>query len=85
MASGEQGRNGGQSGMRRGDAARAERLRKALRENLRRRKVQAKDRSTERSKEPAVEGSPAGADANRAGTHDSAGFVPEKAPDKPEE
>ena len=40
MASGAKGRNGGQSGDRKGDTARAERLRAALRENLKRRKQQ---------------------------------------------
>ena len=45
MASGEKGQRGGQSGDRKGDAARAERLRAALRENLKRRKAQAKGRT----------------------------------------
>ena len=44
MASGEKGQNTGQSGRRKGDAARAERLKAALRENLKRRKVQARSR-----------------------------------------
>ncbi|MBX9841534.1 MAG: hypothetical protein K2Z80_06980 [Xanthobacteraceae bacterium] len=48
-------------GDRKGDAARAERLRAALRENLKRRKSQARGRSQ---------------------THDSAGFVQEKAQDQ---
>jgi len=46
MASGDKRQKGGQSGDRKGDAARAERLRVALRENLKRRKAQAKGRST---------------------------------------
>jgi hypothetical protein len=40
----DKGQKPGQPGARRGDAARAERLRAALRENLKRRKVQAKGR-----------------------------------------
>jgi hypothetical protein len=54
------------SGTRKGDAARAERLRAALRENLKRRKVQAKGRTQA-----------GGAQAS----HDSAGFVPDKSKD----
>jgi len=50
--------------------ARTDRLRAALRENLKRRKSQAKGRAQ------------AGADGAGA-PHDSAGFVPEIAPDKP--
>jgi hypothetical protein len=45
MASGDQGQKTGQSGDRKGDLARAARLRTALRENLKRRKAQAKGRS----------------------------------------
>lgn len=45
MTSGDKAKSAGQSGGRKGDAARAERLRKALRENLKRRKAQAKGRS----------------------------------------
>ena len=45
MTSGEKGQKGGQSGDRKGDTARAERLRAALRENLKRRKVQARGRT----------------------------------------
>jgi hypothetical protein len=45
MTSGQKGRKGSQSGDRKGDAARAERLRAALRENLKRRKAQAKGRA----------------------------------------
>ena len=45
MASGAKGQNSGQSGDRKGDTARAERLRAALRENLKRRKVQARGRN----------------------------------------
>jgi len=60
MPSGEKGKQSGQPGARKGDKARAERLRKALRENLKRRKEQARGRS---------------------GSHDSAGFVPDKSGD----
>ena len=45
MTSGQKGQKGGPSGDRKGDAARAERLRAALRENLKRRKAQAKGRT----------------------------------------
>ena len=45
MASGAKGQNSGQSGDRKGDTARAERLRAALRENLKRRKLQARGRN----------------------------------------
>jgi hypothetical protein len=45
MTSGQKGQKGSQSGDRKGDTARAERLRAALRENLRRRKLQAKGRT----------------------------------------
>ncbi len=44
MVSGEKGQNTGRSGVRKGGAARAERLKAALRENLKRRKVQARSR-----------------------------------------
>ena len=65
MASGAKGQNGGQPGDRKGDTARAERLRAALRENLKRRKLQIKGR----------------AKAGEAASHDSAGFVPDKSKD----
>ena len=55
------------SGDRKGDAARAERLRAALRENLKRRKSQARGRSQ------------SGPGMNEAAAHDSAGIVPDKA------
>ena len=45
MTSGQKGQKCGQSGDRKGDAARAERLRAALRENLKRRKLQARGRN----------------------------------------
>ena len=45
MTNGQKAQKGGQSGDRKGDAARAERLRAALRQNLKRRKAQAKGRS----------------------------------------
>ena len=61
----DKGQKPGQPGARRGDAARAERLRAALRENLKRRKVQAKGRDQDQASAP----------------HDSAGFVPDKAKD----
>jgi hypothetical protein len=57
------------SGDRKGDAARAERLRAALRENLKRRKSQARGRSQ------------SGPETNDAAPHDSAGIVPDKARD----
>ena len=66
MTSGEKGHKGGRSGDRKGDAARAERLRAALRENLKRRKAQAARPDTQ-----------AAADA----AHDSAGIVPDKSKD----
>ena len=47
----EKGQKTGPSGERKGDAARAERLKAALRENLKRRKVQARGRTE-------VEGAP---------------------------
>ena len=47
MTSGQKGQKGGQSGDRKGDAARAERLRAALRENLKRRKAQARTAGTQ--------------------------------------
>ena len=73
MASGAKGQNSGQSGDRKGDTARAERLRAALRENLKRRKLQVKGRAQERSTEQAETG--------QAASHDSAGFVPDKSKD----
>ena len=60
------------SGDRKGDAARAERLRAALRENLKRRKAQVRGRSQ------------AGPGTNEATSHDSAGIVQEKSGDKAE-
>ena len=74
MASGAKGQNSGQSGDRKGDTARAERLRAALRENLKRRKLQVKGRAQERSTGQAE----AGPDSGQAASHDSAGFVPDK-------
>ena len=68
MASGDKDQKAGQSGGRKGDAARAERLRAALRENLKRRKLQARERS--------------GRAQGRGASHDSAGIVPEKPSDK---
>ena len=65
MASGAKGQNSGQSGDRKGDTARAERLRAALRENLKRRKQQVKGRAA----------------ASQPTSHDSAGFVPDKSKD----
>ena len=73
MASGAKGQNSGQSGDRKGDTARAERLRAALRENLKRRKLQVKGR--------AVAGTQAAKDSSQAAPHDSAGFVPDKSKD----
>ena len=73
MASGAKGQNSGQSGDRKGDTARAERLRAALRENLKRRKLQVKGRTTGRAE--------AGPDSSQAASHDSAGFVPDKSKD----
>jgi hypothetical protein len=66
MASGGKGQNSGQSGDRKGDGARAERLRKALRDNLKRRKSQAKERALGRTQ------------TGGHGPHDSAGIVPDK-------
>jgi hypothetical protein len=65
MTSGQKGQKGGQSGDRKGDTARAERLRAALRENLKRRKAQAKGR----------------VQADTGAPHDSAGIVPDKSRD----
>ena len=65
MTSGQKGQKGGQSGDRKGDAARAERLRAALRENLKRRKAAGARRGTR-------PGPPA---------HDSAGILPDKSKD----
>ena len=73
MASGAKGQNSGQSGDRKGDTARAQRLRAALRENLKRRKLQVKGRA----KGPSA----AGPDSDPAAPHDSAGFVPDKSKD----
>ena len=73
MASGAKGQNSGQTGDRKGDSARAERLRAALRENLKRRKLQVKGRATV--------GAEAGPDSGQAASHDSAGFVPDKSTD----
>ena len=64
MTSGQKGQKGGQSGDRKGDAARAERLRAALRENLKRRKAQAHGRAGSRDK--------------AAEPHDSAGIAADK-------
>jgi len=69
MASGAKGQNGGQPGDRKGDTARAERLRAALRENLKRRKLQVKGRAA------------GSADSDQPAPHDSAGFVPDKSKD----
>ena len=73
MASGAKGQNSGQSGDRKGDSARAERLRAALRENLKRRKLQVKGRAAGHTQ--------AGQDSGQAASHDSAGFVPDKSKD----
>jgi len=64
MTSGEKSQND-RAGERKGDAARAERLRAALRENLKRRKAQAKGRTG----------------ADQAAAHDSAEIVPDKSKD----
>jgi len=77
MASGAKGQNSGQSGDRKGDTARAARLRAALRENLKRRKLQVKGRANERSTGRAEDDQ----DSSRAAPHDSAGFVPDKSKD----
>ena len=45
MTNGQKGQKGCESGDRKGDAARAERLKAALRENLKRRKAQARGRT----------------------------------------
>jgi hypothetical protein len=73
MASGAKGQNSGQTGGRKGDRARAERLGAALRENLKRRKLQVRGRA-EISPE-------SGQDSDEAAIHDSAGFVPDKSKD----
>jgi hypothetical protein len=65
MANGENRQKGSRPGNRKGDAARAERLRAALRENLKRRKAQAKGR----------------VQADTGAPHDSAGIVPDKSRD----
>ena len=70
MSGGECTNSKGQPGDRKGDAARAERLRAALRENLKRRKSQARGRS-----QP-------GPGMEQAAAHDSAGFLQEKSTDK---
>ena len=75
MASDNKGMAGLPSGDRKGDRARAARLKAALRENLRRRKSQAKGRSIGGSLDPSP--------VQSGAAHDSAGFVPEIAPDKP--
>jgi hypothetical protein len=62
-------RSQARSNDRKGDAARAERLRSALRENLKRRKSQARGRSQ------------SGPRSEQVPAHDSAGFVPDKAKD----
>jgi hypothetical protein len=62
MAGGRTRQNSSPSGDRKGDAARAERLREALRENLKRRKAQARGRTR----------------AGGSESHDSAGFMPDK-------
>ena len=77
MTSGAKGQNGGQSGDRKGDTARAERLRAALRENLKRRKLQVKGRAKEQS----ARRTRAGEDSSQGASHDSAGFVPDKSND----
>jgi hypothetical protein len=69
MSGGECTSSKGQPGDRKGDAARAERLRAALRENLKRRKSQARGRSQ------------SGPGMEQAAAHDSAGFLPDKAKD----
>ena len=77
MASDAKGQNSGQTGERKGDTARAERLRAALRENLKRRKLQVKGRA----KEGSVAGTEVDPAFGRAAPHDSAGFVPDKSKD----
>jgi hypothetical protein len=77
MASGDKGQNSSQSGDRKGDTARAERLRAALRENLKRRKLQVKGRATA----SAQAGPDSGRNSDQAASHDSAGFVPDKSED----
>ena len=69
MSGGESRNSKARSGDRKGDVARAERLRMALRENLKRRKSQARGRS-----QP-------GPGTGEAATHDSAGILPDKARD----
>jgi hypothetical protein len=68
MTSGGKDHKGAPSGARKGDDARAARLKAALRENLKRRKAQARERSLDRT------------DAGGA-AHDSAEFVPDKSKD----
>ena len=77
MASGAKGQNSGQSGDRKGDTARAQRLRAALRENLKRRKLQVKGRAKEGSTGRAE----VAQDSSQGASHDSAGFVPDKSKD----
>ncbi len=77
MASGAKGQNSGQTGDRKGDSARAARLKAALRENLKRRKLQVKGRAEEQS----LAGTEGGQDIGQAASHDSAGFVPDKSKD----
>ena len=77
MASGAKGQNSGQSGDRKGDTARAARLRAALRENLKRRRLQVKGRA----KQPSAGRTEDGQDLGQAASHDSAGFVPDKSKD----
>ena len=81
MASGAKGQNSGHSGGRKGDSARAARLRAALRENLKRRKLQVKGRAQERSMAPTEAGPDSGQGPDQAASHDSAGFVPDKSKD----
>ena len=65
MTGSDNSTSGAPSGTRKGDGARADRLKAALRENLKRRKVQARSRSG----------------AGDAAAHDSAGIVPDKSKD----
>jgi hypothetical protein len=65
MANGGKLQDSDRFGERKGDAARAERLRKALRDNLKRRKSQARGRTQASASPP----------------HDSAGIVPDKSRD----
>jgi hypothetical protein len=65
MTGGEKDQIGSRSGDRKGDGARADRLRAALRENLKRRKAQAKGRIA----------------GDKVAAHDSAEIVPDKTKD----